>query len=451
MSSPESDDHDFQCVNEMNLRPSEGDSSQNSVSQYFRSGSSGTQNVLLRTQSASGVIPHKRSQYNIANETSSSQSFKQHLKKLHLAVNKILESDRLTKHRSPSKKNLKSNQEAYDEMLDAIRELGPFVVQRQKAPASCGNHSKNLDHTRFRCGRRVRSKSTTFDDSVSVETNSPNKLKHLQKSTKRTTSLTKRSKSLISHPATIHQASDVKVCYSSKHTDNIEGVDVFCRGKATFRFPVKKNIAITSDSSAGNAESSQHQPDPEITCLEAELSHRDTLIKYLSEQLSKLYQDNDRIFAEYEQQEANLTNHLRLLRSRLAETSENLRRPDTTSDTTDVYLNSDYTTHVTQSISHHINFNVTDSIVHQFATEINYKLLHTDYMNETNIEIDHQERSRKLQLEDEKQKSQLVELQELDLAVQNLLTYWEVKSKETNYPLICQQFFKALLDFSIFH
>ncbi|VDP95451.1 unnamed protein product, partial [Trichobilharzia regenti] len=107
----------------------------------------------------------------------------------------ILEVDRSSKHKSLSKKNFKSNQEAYDKMLDAVRELGSFVVQRQNAPSSSGDHSRTLEEMKFRFSKRVRSKSTTYDDPISHGLSPSSKTKHLPKSTRRTTSLTKRSKS----------------------------------------------------------------------------------------------------------------------------------------------------------------------------------------------------------------------------------------------------------------
>ncbi|CAH8493839.1 unnamed protein product [Schistosoma turkestanicum] len=173
----------------------------------------------------------------------------------------------------------------------------------------------------------------------------------------------------------------------------------------------------------------------QIACLEAELSHRDTLIKYLSEELLKIHPEIDRIFAEYELQEANLTNHLRLLRSRLTETNYHLGQQNTINNHHH-HHHTDRITHITaQSLSQQITFNVTDSIVHHFATEINDKIIQPTINSNNNYVSQYQTIEQPL----------LVELSELDLATRNLLNYWEIKSQEINYSSICQQFFKALL------
>ncbi|TPP61078.1 hypothetical protein FGIG_00831 [Fasciola gigantica] len=64
----------------------------------------------------------------------------------------------------------------------------------------------------------------------------------------------------------------------------------------------------------------------EIARLSTELSQRNQLIQYLARQLRDFCQANDRLFADYEAQEANLTSQLRTLRTRLIEATETLRR-----------------------------------------------------------------------------------------------------------------------------
>ncbi|KAF6780120.1 hypothetical protein AHF37_00372 [Paragonimus kellicotti] len=66
--------------------------------------------------------------------------------------------------------------------------------------------------------------------------------------------------------------------------------------------------------------------DSAIDQLNVELSRRDQMIQELSGHLFQIWEANDRIFADYESQETNLTNQLRLLRSRLSEATQTLRR-----------------------------------------------------------------------------------------------------------------------------
>lgn len=64
----------------------------------------------------------------------------------------------------------------------------------------------------------------------------------------------------------------------------------------------------------------------QVCRLNTELSQRNHLIQYLARQLRDFCQANDRLFADYESQEENLTSQLRTLRARLADATETLRR-----------------------------------------------------------------------------------------------------------------------------
>ncbi|CAH8536623.1 unnamed protein product [Schistosoma rodhaini] len=411
------------------------------------SGRSDTRNTPFEGPGVAGVIVgnepvrrpalYKRPETNIPNicVEPSSQNFKSHLKKLHIAVNKILENDRLTKYRNPSKKNLKENQEACEKMLDAVRELGSFIVQRRNT-SPISHRIRSTKEVQSRFSMRVRSKSTTHDDSISHKRNLTVKMGRSLKSVRRTTSLTKRSKSPIKRSFSPYPVFDTEYSCCSKKLENFKGVDT------KYRFPVKSNTFIASNQETESVQASEDFTHSEIACLEAELSHRDSLIQYLSAELLKLHQDNDRIFNEYELQEANLTKYLHSLRSRLIETDHNLdqQQYNTTTNTTNTTnnpttiihsMNTDYITHINQSISETIHYNNTDSIIHHFAIDIHNKLIHPGNLNPI----------QKIQ------QSFLSELQELRIATENLLTYWEVKSQEVNYFTICQQFFNALLHF----
>ncbi|VDP41874.1 unnamed protein product, partial [Schistosoma margrebowiei] len=330
-------------------------------------------------------------------------------------------------------------------MLDAVRELGSFIVQRQNiSPIS--HHIRPTKDMQSRFPMRVRSKSTTHDDSISHGRDLTVRMGHSLKSVRRPTSLTKGSKSPIKRSVSPYPVIDTEDSCCSKHVGYFKGVDMSQR-ETKYRLPVKNDTSIASNQETENVQASEVFTHPEIACLEAELSHRDTLIKYLSEQLFKLYQDNDRIFAEYELQEANLTKYLRSLRSRLTETNSNLNQQYTTHNTTNNTnsIHTDYITNITQSISQDININITDSILHHFAKEINTKIINPGINNNNN---DNDVIVTMTPIQRIKQ-SFISELQDLNLATQNLLNYWEIKNHEMNYSTICQQFFNALLNFCI--
>ncbi|CAH8493828.1 unnamed protein product [Schistosoma turkestanicum] len=172
--------------------------------------------------------------------------------------------------------------------------------------------------------------------------------------------------------------------------------------------------------------------------------HHDTLKEFLSEEFNKMSKDNDQLYAKCELTEANLFHYLRLLRSYLTDTNYPLSQQSTiinnplyTTTTTD-----DCITHITaQTQYQQNNFNVTDTIVHHFAIEINDKLIQSTINNNNNIHPF-------LSLNKNIEKEFLFELNELALATKNLLNCWEMKSHEINYySSICQQFFKVLLNF----
>uniref|UniRef100_A0A094ZM56 Lamin Dm0 n=1 Tax=Schistosoma haematobium TaxID=6185 RepID=A0A094ZM56_SCHHA len=344
--------------------------------------------------------------------------------------------------------NFRGNQEACEKMLDAVRELGSFIVQRQNT-SPISHHIRPTKDMQSRFPMRVRSKSTTHDDSISHKRNLTVRVGHSLKSVRRPTSLTKRSKSPIKRSVSPYPVIDTENSCCSKHSGHSKGVDIFSQRETKYRFPVKNDTFIASKQETENVQASEDFTNPEIACLEAELSHRDTLIKYLSEQLFKLYQDNDRIFAEYELQEANLTKYLHSLRSRLTETNSNLNQQYTTHNNTTNNTNSihtDYITHITQSISQDIHINITDSILHHFAKEINDKIINPGINNNNNNDNDVIVTMNPVQRIEQ---SFISELQDLNLATQNLLNYWEIKNHQMNYPIVCQQFFNALLNFCI--
>ncbi|CAH8539031.1 unnamed protein product, partial [Schistosoma haematobium] len=450
MSSSESRDENLQYTYHTNSETSIPKAPGGSNTRDTSFDAPGVADVTLGKELVRRPILYKRSETNIPNicVDSSSQNFKHHLKKLHIAVNKILENDRLTKYRNQSKKNFRGNQEACEKMLDAVRELGSFIVQRQNT-SPISHHIRPTKDMQSRFPMRVRSKSTTHDDSISHKRNLTVRVGHSLKSVRRPTSLTKRSKSPIKRSVSPYPVIDTENSCCSKHSGHSKGVDIFSQRETKYRFPVKNDTFIASKQETENVQASEDFTNPEIACLEAELSHRDTLIKYLSEQLFKLYQDNDRIFAEYELQEANLTKYLHSLRSRLTETNSNLNQQYTTHNNTTNNTNSihtDYITHITQSISQDIHINITDSILHHFAKEINDKIINPGINNNNNNDNDVIVTMNPVQRIEQ---SFISELQDLNLATQNLLNYWEIKNHQMNYPIVCQQFFNALLNFCI--
>nr|CAH8845460.1 unnamed protein product [Trichobilharzia regenti] len=266
MSSPEPEDNDFQFVHQTELRSLQYISRENNVVNDEASENNESGGHLVVPQSTNESTQLQRFQTNNPRpfgESSSSQIFKHHLKKLHVAVNKILEVDRSSKHKSLSKKNFKSNQEAYDKMLDAVRELGSFVVQRQNAPSSSGDHSRTLEEMKFRFSKRVRSKSTTYDDPISHGLSPSSKTKHLPKSTRRTTSLTKRSKSPNQRSASSHPVSNSRQSYHAKQLNNIENVKILHHAKTTYKVPTSQTINTNTDPVTENVVSTQKCTDPE--------------------------------------------------------------------------------------------------------------------------------------------------------------------------------------------
>ncbi|CAH8493992.1 unnamed protein product [Schistosoma turkestanicum] len=444
MSDSESKDENLQYTYHTNSETFSHDISRNSVPRYNLSEDSQVADGILGKEPVNKYIQYSRPETNIPNicVESSSQNLKHHLKKLHLAANKIIDNDRLTKYNNPSKKNLKGNQEAYEKMLDAVKELKSFVVQHRPTLSSSSNRSMITKKVQSRIPTRVRSNSTTYDDSISQRLNLTGKTGHRSdKSVRRSISLTKRSKSPIHHSISPNSVFNTECSRLSENLNISEGVNMFSQSETKYQFSVKSDTFVTSNQETEYVQNSEAFTNPEIACLEAELSHRDTLIKYLSEELLKIHQDNDRIFAEYESQEANLTNHLRLLRSRLTETNYHLGQQNTINNHHHHHHHhTDRITHITsQSLSQQINFNVTDSIVHHFATEINDKIIQPTINSSNNYMNQYQTIEQPL----------LVELNELDSATRNLLNYWEIKSQEINYSSVCQQFFKALLKFFV--
>ncbi|KAK4467565.1 hypothetical protein MN116_008837, partial [Schistosoma mekongi] len=434
MSVSESKDKSFQYSYHNNLGTFKPNTSGINVAQYMSSKGSKPGDAILNRKPVSEPIPRRHPEISIFDSrVESPQNFKYHLKKLHLAVNKILENDRITQNRTSSKKHFKGNQEAYEKMLDAVRNLSSFL---QRQTISSSSDYKRISNKMQSCfPTKVRSKSTTYDDSVNRRKNLAGKLGLRLKSVRRTASLTKRPRSPVHYSVFPYSVFDRRHSPCSEQLTNTGGRGKLQR-KAIHEFLVTKDVFVNSNETE-NFHGSQVLTHPEIACLEAELLHRDTLIKYLSDKLLKMHQDNNRIFSEYELQEASLTNHLRLLRSRLTETSYNRDQPCTITNLT---TNNNLYTGYIQSPSQHVNYNITDSIVHHFATEISHKLLHSNINADSSSDMDKDKRL---------QQSLLFELKELGFATQNLLTYWEIKSREISYPLVCQHFFEALLNFFI--
>ncbi|KAH8875078.1 lamin [Schistosoma japonicum] len=434
MSISGSKDKSFQYSNHNNLETFKPNTAGINVAQYISSKGFQPGDAVSNKEPVSEFLPLRLPDISISDaRVESPQNFKYHLKKLHSAVNKILENDRITKHRTPPKKHFKGNQEAYEKMLDAVRNLSSFLQRQTTSSSSDYTRISNEIQSRFPI--KVRSKSTTYDNSVNRRRNLAGKLGLRFKSVGRTASLTKRPRSPLHYSVFPYSVFDRRHSPCSERLGNTEGRGIFQR-KAMHKLSVTKGVSLNSNKETENVYVSQVFTHPEVACLEAELSHRDTLIKYLSEELLKMHQDNNRIFSEYELQEASLTNHLRLLRSRLTDTIYDRDQPCTITNLT---TNNSLYTGYTQSLSQHVNYNITDSIVHHFATEINHKLLHSNMNSNSSTNMDKDKRLQQL----------LFELQELGLATQNLLTYWEMKSREINYPSVCQHFFKALLNFFI--
>ncbi|CAL8098528.1 unnamed protein product [Calicophoron daubneyi] len=230
------------------------------------------------------------------------RDFDTHLKKLRSAVDKILEFDSQGgSHPTSSTSNLQST---YKKMLEAVKGLRRLMFDQDaclvSSDAECRPHAL-----------RSRSVADTGHMRTLSETKSPSCLElslHVAKGVRG-----------ISTPS----GYEANAKPSHRPIPDWEGFSISSPSSEVAQS--LPSHPMSSDQESTFAEQNITSTDSEVTRLNTELSQRNLLIQYLSEQLCSICQANDRLFADYESQETSLTDQLHLLRSRLAEATQTLR------------------------------------------------------------------------------------------------------------------------------
>ncbi|KAF7249912.1 hypothetical protein EG68_08710, partial [Paragonimus skrjabini miyazakii] len=307
------------------------------------SGSSGAlQFVISRGSELGEVVLKSTPEYSLysdqelpsAPRRDLSSAYTLQLQQLRSAVNKVLELDA-----NNDEQSCLNRREEYTRMLNAIQELGDVMFAPHNRSTWSGQQDAYPNDT---LPKRRKSAS-------------PGVSSHIHQNWISLTEAHDQDNGLTNEPVKPHGATPIK--FSSEYavaskgsvTQNVHyfppsGTEYSLPGECVKHQPIEKkdrqsrfrrtyitNEVIRDSFTNSNEEQTFSEPavidtDSAIDQLNVELSRRDQMIQELSGHLFQIWEANDRIFADYESQETNLTNQLRQLRSRLSEATQTLRR-----------------------------------------------------------------------------------------------------------------------------
>ncbi|KAF8562993.1 hypothetical protein P879_10234, partial [Paragonimus westermani] len=309
------------------------------------SGSSGAlQFVVSRGSELGEVVLNSTPEYSLYSDERPlsvprrdlSSAYDLQLQQLRSAVNKVLELDA-----NNDEQSCQNRREEYTRMLNAIKELGDvmfFPQNRSTLSGQQGDYPNDTLTTRQKSAfpgvvphihqSCISSEASVLDSSITNEPVKSHGATHIGFSPgyaiTRESSVTRRSQNARYSPPIV-----------TGYPISREGVKHQANEKqdqqSRFRRTYIANEVIFDSFTNSNERQTITEPavidtDSAIDQLNVELNKRDRMIQELSGHLFQIWEANDRIFADYESQETNLTNQLRLLRSRLSEATQTLRR-----------------------------------------------------------------------------------------------------------------------------
>ncbi|KAF5394953.1 hypothetical protein PHET_09275, partial [Paragonimus heterotremus] len=301
------------------------------------SGSSGAlQFVVSRGSELGEVVLKSTPEYSLYSEQEPrrdlSSAYNSQLQQLRLAVNKVLELDA-----NNDEQSCLSRREEYTRMLTAIQELGDVMFASHNRSKWSGQQNAYPNDTLL---KRQKSASPDVSPHTNQDCISLSGAHH-------------QDNGITDEPVKPHGATPVKfssecaVASEDSVTQNVRSFPLIAPEysspgecvrhqpkqdqQSRFRRTYIANEVLRDSFTNSNEEQTFSEPavidtDSAIDQLNVELSRRDQMIQELSGHLFQIWEANDRIFADYESQETNLTNQLRLLRSRLSEATQTLRQ-----------------------------------------------------------------------------------------------------------------------------